>query len=232
MHLFYQPDIIQGSHFLNEEESRHCVKVMRHKIGDIIKVIDGKGGSFTAQITKADYRKCEFEIIEQSKSPEKRFNIHIGIAPTKNMDRLEWFVEKCVEIGIDEISFIQCQQSERKHLKLDRLERKAISAMKQSTNNQFPKLYDLMSFQQFIENNSNPDQKFIAYVDELIPEHLYNLAERNQRYLVLIGPEGDFSKEEISMAKTNDFVPVSLGKSRLRTETAGIVACHILNLIN
>lgn len=231
MHLFYQPNINNGSYFLEPDESRHCVKSLRQKENDEIQVTDGKGHLFTVTITKADTRKCAFEIINKEAKEKETHHIHIAIAPTKSLDRIEWFVEKSVEIGIDEVSFILCQQSEKRFMKLERIKRKAISAMKQSLKYSLPKINALENFGSFIEQDFGDTQKYIAYVDHSIPQHLKDAAKKNQRYLVLIGPEGDFSKEEISMAKKKGFTPISLGKNRLRTETAGVTACHILNLV-
>ena len=230
MHLFYQPNINVGNHYLEPEESRHCVKSLRQKMGDKIQVTDGAGNLFTVKITKADTRKCAFEVISREEKVEEKHYIHIAIAPTKNLDRMEWFVEKAVEIGIDEISFILCQQSEKRFMKLERIKRKAISAMKQSQKYSLPKINALENLDKFIEQDFKNTQKLIAYVDHTISQHLKDVAKSNQRYLVLIGPEGDFSEKEITLAKEKGFTPISLGKNRLRTETAGVAACHILNL--
>ena len=231
MSLFYQPEVSGGAHFLDEEESRHCIKVLRHKAGDIIKVQDGSGNIFSVQITSAHPKKCEFEVLDAEFQPLPPHHIHIAIAPTKNLDRIEWFVEKVVEIGVQEISFISCKNSERKVLKLDRLERKALSAMKQSQHLYLPKLNELKPFNDFIAKVSEAN-KYIAYVDFNNSVKLSRSAEAGNDYCVLIGPEGDFSSEELEMALKNGFKKVSLGNSRLRTETAGMVACHTLNMIN
>ncbi|MCG8476823.1 MAG: 16S rRNA (uracil(1498)-N(3))-methyltransferase [Cytophagales bacterium] len=233
MILFYQPDLEnQNACFLSEEESRHCVKVLRKKNGDQIIVVDGKGNRHQAVITNAQPKKCEFEIQSTESFERNPYNIHIAIAPTKNIDRIEWFVEKAVEFGVDEISFIQCARSERKNLKPERLIKKAVSAAKQSLKFWFPKINALTSYNDFIQSASDCDQRFIAYVDETLPEHLKSAARPNKKICVMIGPEGDFSPEEIKTAFNNSFQAIHLGKSRLRTETAGIAAAHILNLIN
>ncbi len=231
MHLFYQPNINDGSHFLEPDESRHCIKSLRQKEGDEIQVTDGKGNLFTVKVTEADTRKCAFEVVNKEEKVEGSYHIHIAIAPTKSLDRMEWFVEKAVEIGIDEISFILCDQSEKRFMKLERIKRKAISAMKQSLKYCLPKINALENFDKFIEQDFKNTQKFIAYVDHSIPQHLKDVTKSNQQYLVLIGPEGDFSEKEITLAKEKSFTPISLGKNRLRTETAGVAACHILNLV-
>ncbi len=231
MHLFYQPNINNRS-YLEPEESRHCVKSLRQKENDEIQVTDGKGHLFTVKIAKADIRKCAFEIINKEKKGTENHHIHIAIAPTKSLDRIEWFIEKAVEIGINEVSFILCHQSEKRFMKLERIKRKAISAMKQSLKYRLPKINALEGFGKFIKQDFGNTQKLIAYVDHSIPQHLKDAAKANHQYLVLIGPEGDFSEKEITLAKEKGFTPISLGKNRLRTETAGIAACHILNLIN
>ncbi len=231
MRLFYQPLISEGYLFLDVDESRHCIKVLRLKIGDPIKVIDGTGICYECEISDDNPRKCQFIITNSTITKEKPFHIHIAIAPTKNQDRLEWFIEKAVEFGVDKISLIHCRQSERKTVKLDRLKKKAVGAMKQSLHFKQPEIQELMAFNAFIETN-DANQKFIAYVDEHHQLQLQNAAQSGKSYLVLIGPEGDFSEQEIKAAKSHQYEAISLGKSRLRTETAGIAACHILNLIN
>lgn len=233
MQLFYQSAISAGENHLDAEESRHCIKVLRKQPGDTIHITDGKGTFYIARIVKADPRQCTFEIIEKNLEPEKKHHIHIAIAPTKNLDRMEWFVEKAVELGVDEISFVVCNNSERKVLKLDRLERKAISAMKQSLKATLPTLHAVVQFQKFLEKSTPADEKYIAYIDkENTTPHLKSLLRPKQVYCILIGPEGDFSPEEVTLARQKGFQTVSLGNSRLRTETAGIAACVMLNLYN
>jgi len=233
VHIFYQPLIAQGINYLEEEESRHAIKVLRLKTGALITLIDGIGGRYEACITHANPKKCEFEVKIKEEDPDKRsFYIHIAIAPTKNIDRLEWFVEKSVEFGINEISLLICEHSERKTVKNERLIRKAISATKQSLKANIPIINPARKFNDFLENLPNDQQRMIAYVDQSIPKHLKEKAAGGQKYCVLIGPEGDFSPAEIKKALEQGFEAISLGKSRLRTETAGVAACHILNLIN
>lgn len=231
MQLFFQPDIVSGNLFLNEEESRHCVKVLRKREGDEINIVDGQGGIYLATIEKADAKKCSFAIKETTIHQGRSYYIHVAIAPTKNADRIEWFVEKAIELGIDKITFVDCENSERAKVNIERLQKKAVSAMKQSLNPWLPQLSPIHNFKSFC-STSEAEQKFIAYVDEKIPTHLKNAALPDKHYLILIGPEGDFSQKEIELAMENGFEPVSLGKSRLRTETAGLAACHICNLVN
>lgn len=231
MNLFYQPEIQQGVHYLDPTESKHCTKVLRKKAGDLIHITDGKGFRYDALITNADMHQCVFEIRETIPEVAKPYSIHIAISPTKHPDRLEWFVEKSVELGVDKITLIDCDHTERTHIKLERLEKLAISAMKQSLRFTLPFISGPDKIQDVI-NRADAASKFIAYVEPANPIHLKNVAKPNSDYLVLIGPEGDFSSEELKLTQEKKFVKVSLGTNRLRTETAGVAACHILNLVN
>ncbi|NOS92732.1 MAG: 16S rRNA (uracil(1498)-N(3))-methyltransferase [Cyclobacteriaceae bacterium] len=230
MNLFYLPGIIEGIYFLDEEESRHAVKVLRMGAGDPLTLADGKGTWYYARIKNADAKKCTFDVLEKKYFSKKDYCIHLAIAPTKNADRIEWLVEKNVEMGIDEISFMQCQTSERKNVNIERIEKIAVSAMKQSQQAWLPVINALKPFREIIQQQA--DQKFIGYVDASNPHHLKALAQPKKKYLILIGPEGDFSNEELELAQKNGFEKISLGTNRLRTETAGMVACQVLNLIN
>jgi 16S rRNA (uracil1498-N3)-methyltransferase len=231
MHHFYEPDIIHGTNFLNEEESKHALKVMRLREGDLIDVMDGKGSIYHCRITNPG-KNCEFKVLDQKVGSRRPFLIHIAIAPAKNPERMEWFIEKATEIGIDKVSVIITRNTERNKMRKERMLKKAVSAMKQSMNLWLPEINEEIDFLEFIKNHSGEYHKFIAYVDENHQSHLKDAAPRGQSTLILIGPEGDFTKEEIKIALEHDFSPVSLGQSRLRTETAGIVACHTLNMIN
>lgn len=231
MNLFYQPLISEGIHHLDEEESRHCVKVLRKNSGDRIHLTDGKGFFYDALISKPDFRQCQFSIEKTIPAEARDYTIHIAIAPTKNADRIEWFVEKATEFGIDKITLIECENSERTFLKTERLRKIAVSAMKQSLKATLPVIDDLMPFSDLIASSKEAG-KFIAYVDNSNTVHLQHVAARSQASVVLIGPEGDFSQGEVTLALKAGFTKVSLGKSRLRTETAAVAACHILNLIN
>ncbi|GAB1445105.1 16S rRNA (uracil(1498)-N(3))-methyltransferase [Flammeovirgaceae bacterium] len=229
MPLFYQPLIPEGIRSLEHEESRHAVKVHRLKSGDPLQLTDGKGSLYKAVVTEISKSSCHFSISETIRIPERNFSIHVAIAPTKNTDRMEWFVEKVTEIGIEEISFIQCENSERMVINMERITKKAISAVKQAGQVRLPTIHPISNIETIIAQPA--DQKFIAHVDQNNPKHLKEAALQSN-YLVLIGPEGDFTQQEIDKATEKGFEKVSLGPSILRTETAGLVACHILNLIN
>ncbi len=230
MTIFYQKSIQGGENSLSEEESKHCFQVLRHQKGDEILVFDGIGGIHRSILTQVSKKRCEFEIKESNYAPEKNFHIHLGIAPTKNADRMEWMIEKLSEIGVDEVTFIQTQHSERKKLRLDRLEKKAISAMKQSGNPFLLKTNELISLKSFL-GSVNSDFKLIAHVDDS-HQYLTEAIQSDQSITILIGPEGDFSLEEMSLAKASGFKAVSLGQNTLRTETAGFVACCMINSTN
>ncbi len=232
MHIFYTPELSGASYTLDETESKHCVRVLRLQKGDEITLVDGRGGLFTAQIADANPKRCLVEVIQSELNfGLTNYRIHIAIAPTKNMDRTEWFLEKATEIGIDRITPLLCRYSERKEVKLDRLEKVMVSAMKQSLKAYLPQLDGLTKFNDFLQQPFE-GQKFIAHCEEQHRELLKSAVKSGGNYLILIGPEGDFSTEEIASAIKAGFQPVSLGDSRLRTETAGVVACHTFNLLN
>jgi 16S rRNA (uracil1498-N3)-methyltransferase len=231
VNLFYQPLIPEGVHYLDAEESRHCVKVLRKTEGDQILITDGKGLFYSAKITGADSQKCKFEILEKTVEAARTYAVHIAISPTKNADRIEWFVEKATELGIDRITLLECKNTERAYLKSGRLEKVALSAMKQSLKARVPEIRGITQFKDLI-SDSTEDERFIAFVDHTNPNHLQSIATPNKAYVVMIGPEGDFTPEELMLAEKAGFKKVSLGNTRLRTETAGMAACHILNLIN
>ena len=231
MQLLYIPDISGNSVILDETESKHAVKVLRMSEGTLVNIVDGKGGFYEAEISDAHPKRCRLSILNiQRKTMRKNYRIHIAIAPTKNIARFEWFLEKATEIGIDEITPLLSEHSERKVVKFERSEKILISAMKQSQKAFLPKLNEMTPFTEFIQNNPEK-QKFIAHCNEGEKTHLKNAIEKGNDIVILIGPEGDFSVDEIAMAKEKGFCEISLGNERLRTETAGIVACHIANLI-
>ncbi len=231
MQLFYQADIVDGINLLDEEESRHIQKALRLTVGDTIRLTDGKGYYYEAQLAPNQGRSSAFKVLTKTRSPAPKHSIHVAIAPTKNADRIEWFVEKVVELGIQQISFVLCDNSERKTINLDRIEKKAISAMKQSGQYHLPMINGLIPYKQFVKTVKE-EERFIGFVDEENPHRLKDLAKSKSSYVILIGPEGDFSEAELNLSYTHNFKKVSLGSTRLRTETAGIAACHILNLVN
>ena len=234
MYLFYCPDI-EKEQTLSEEESGHCVRVLRYTTGDEILITDGRGTTYTARITNPHPKHCDFEILSREKQEKHHaFHLHIAVAPTKNIERLEWAIEKCVEIGVDEITPLLCRFSERKQLRTDRLEKIILSAAKQSLTPYLPVLHELTPYDEFIQRQGQHpgQQNVIAHCYKEDKRVLKNEIEKGRDVLVLIGPEGDFSEQEIADALALGFVPVSLGNSRLRTETAAVVACHTAVLIN
>ena len=208
------------------------MRVLRLQAGDELEVVDGAGGYYFAVVTNPHPKHCEFQIKETITEYGKRdYRLHIAIAPTKNIERLEWFIEKCTEIGVDEITPILCRFSERKIIKPERLEKIIVSAAKQSLKAYFPILNPMCSFRDFIQQTT-VSQKFIAHCYEQDKQLLQRVYQKSFDAVILIGPEGDFSPEEVQAAIQHQFHPVSLGSSRLRTETAGIAACHTISLIN
>ncbi len=232
MDYFYQPDIIHDAFHLDEEESRHCAKVLRKKIEDQIIVLDGKGGIYTCKIKKIHGKQVEFDIIDKRTREESGYSVHLVIAPTKNADRIEWLIEKSIEIGLHQISFIDCHNSERHGLNMARIRKKVISAMKQCQNPYLPIVNDILPLKDYLDTADENSEKYICHASGGKGNYLINAANRGSSYLVLIGPEGDFTKEELSQTEKKGFIPVSLGNSRLRTETAGLVACVVLNELN
>jgi 16S rRNA (uracil1498-N3)-methyltransferase len=229
MNIFYSQNIRGNNGILDEAESHHCVKVLRLQVGDEVFLVDGKGGFFEGVIALANQKASIIEIKKsQFEFGKRNYNIHIAIAPTKNIERFEWFLEKATEIGIDEITPIICHHSERKILREDRLEKVITSAMKQSLKAYHPVFHSLTSFEKFIET-SRAGNRLIAHCIESERHDLIKMKPENYDFNLLIGPEGDFSEKEVKIAISKGFLPVSLGKSRLRTETAGIVACQIIS---
>lgn len=231
MHVFYTPDI-QTRAELPEEEAQHCVRVLRLSAGDPVMLTDGKGNFYRAEISAATNKRCLLNILEIiPQEPLWSGHLHIAMAPTKNMDRTEWFTEKATEIGFDELTFLNCRYSERKVIKTERISKILVSAIKQSLKARLPILNEMTDFNKFISQPFK-GQKFIAHCYEGEKPLLKEVVRTGEDALVLIGPEGDFSEEEVRKAMENGFRPISLGRSRLRTETAALVACHILNLQN
>jgi 16S rRNA (uracil1498-N3)-methyltransferase len=234
MQLFYTPDIDPShpQYFLSEEESKHCIRVLRLETGSQVQLIDGKGGLYTARIQDAHPKRTILQITSVITAFNKRNHyLHIAIAPTKNIERMEWFLEKATEIGIDEISLIICQRSERKEVKTERLNKIITSAIKQSIKAYHPVLNEPVSYSQLLAKPFE-GQKFIAHCEKRDKTNLRTELITAGKYLVLIGPEGDFTTHEIDDAMQNGFKPITLGESRLRTETAALEACFEVNFLN
>ncbi|REE05567.1 RsmE family RNA methyltransferase [Marinoscillum furvescens] len=231
MHFFYQPEVENGAQFLRDEEYQHCIKVLRHRVGDEIGILDGRGGFFTCTLSSISGKQCDFKISSSHRKAARSFRQHILIAPTKNMDRMEWFVEKACELGVDEISFVLTSNCERRKLRLDRLEKKALSALKQSKSGFLTKINGLTPLPEALQTVDASDHKFIAYVAPDLP-YLASVMPPNAHTAVLIGPEGDFSAEEVALTEKAQFQKISLGKNILRTETAGVVVAHLANVVN
>lgn len=232
MHLFYQPNFSEIL-ALTDDEAFHAAKVLRLREGEQVQVTDGKGNRYEALVKNTNLKHCELTVLQYTQQPARPYTIEIALAPTKNLDRMEWFVEKATEIGIDKISFFYTQHSERRILKLERLHKIAISAMKQSLQAYLPEIVEIGDFDKFLTLTSPASQKFMAHLPEsIVPPHLLKRVQSHQNYVVLIGPEGDFTKDEIQLTQQNGFQMVTLGNTRLRTETAALVACHTLHVAN
>ena len=231
---FFAPDLLQTL-TLPESESGHAVRVLRHSEGDAVEVVDGKGNLFRCTVVSAHHKACVVEINEQISLPKVWTpTITIAVAPTKNMDRMEWLLEKLVEIGIDRFVPVRCARSERKDIKIERLEKIAVSAMKQSLKAVLPQISPMVSIKEFLQSVGTEDcDKFVGYCDENTPRQLLSRAYRpEQDVVILIGPEGDFSLEEIKACSDVGFVPVTMGDNRLRTETAALVGCDTIHIVN
>ena len=233
MQLFYNPDINENTlqFSFEKEESKHIVKVLRKSVGDTLHITNGAGWLFTAQIDIPNINKCVVSIISKSKQSKHDYKLHLAVAPTKMNERYEWFLEKAAEIGVDTITPIICDHSERKIIKVERFEKILQSAMKQSLSCYMPKLNEAITFKDFVSQNFNGDL-FIAHCEETDRKSLKQQLQPQRNITILIGPEGDFSTKEIQLAIQNKFIPVTLGNTRLRTETAAIVACHSVAFVN
>ena len=232
MYYFFSTDISDVKAILSKEESTHCITVLRHKVGDIIHIVNGKGIRFTCKISNVNNGCVETEVIEKKELSNKtNCYIHIAISPTKSSQRFEWFIEKAVEIGIDEISFVKCSNSERKKININRIHKIALTAMKQSLKASLPKINDMKDFDIIVKGISEK-HKYIGYLNKISNDFLNDIVPKNNSCCLFIGPEGDFTEDEISTSLENNFIPVLLGNSRLRTETAAIAGCLTLNQIN
>ncbi|WP_250436535.1 16S rRNA (uracil(1498)-N(3))-methyltransferase [Hanstruepera flava] len=233
MQLFYNPNLTKESHqiIFDKDESRHIAKVLRKNINDELHITNGKGLLFTASILENHIKQCIAQVVSVDTKIKPKYNLHLAVAPTKMNDRYEWFLEKATEIGVSEITPIICDHSERKVIKHDRFERIVQSALKQSLQCYIPKLNPTVNFNDFI-HQKHTGQLFIAHCEETKKQSLKQLIQQKKDITILIGPEGDFSVKEIETATENNFIPVTLGETRLRTETAAIVACHSVAFVN
>ena len=230
MHTFFAPDLSGASYTLPEDESKHAVRVLRLGAADVVELLDGRGGRYQAAVAEANPKRCQLRITAQELVPPRSYFTHIAVAPTKNLDRMEWFVEKAVEIGVERITFLRCARSERRELKLDRLEKIAISALKQSGQTWLPQLDGLTDFTAFVAG-ATPAATFIAHLEEGERTALAAVAGAGPGCCVLIGPEGDYTPAEIALALGRGIRPVTLGASRLRTETAALAAVFTAQLV-
>jgi 16S rRNA (uracil1498-N3)-methyltransferase len=233
MQLFYNPNIDETTETFSfdKEESKHIIKVLRKKDSDILFVTNGSGYLFETEITLASDSKCTVKVISFEKKPAPKFHLHLAVAPTKMNDRYEWFLEKATEIGVSEITPIICDRSERKVIKNDRFDKIILTAMKQANGLYLPKLNEAVTFKEFLKRESEGLQ-LIAHCEETEKKTLKQVLKPNESVTLLIGPEGDFSEKEIALAVEKKYAPVSLGNTRLRTETAAIVACHSIVFFN
>lgn len=233
MHVFYTPDIHTADYTLNEEESRHCSKVLRLTIGDRVSLIDGRGGLYEAEIVSESKKNVLLKVVSTINEYQKRnHHLHIAVAPTKNIDRLEWFLEKATEIGIDEVTPVICERSERKVVKEDRLFKVITSAVKQSLQAYHPVLNEAISLTQFLKQEHQGTKMMAHCIDGEPRAYISETIRPHERYLILIGPEGDFTPKEIELALQSGFKPLTLGNTRLRTETAALAACFEVNYLN
>lgn len=234
MHIFYTPDIdiAASSYQLSEEESKHSSRVLRLKPDDEISLVDGRGSTFIARITDAHPKRTKARIISSYTEQKARpYHLHLVVAPTKNIERYEWFLEKATEIGVDEITPVICEHAERKDVKHDRLNKIVVAAMKQSQQSFLPVLNGTIRFNEFIQK-SHSAKKYIAHCDDQEKHPLQSVLPPGESSIILIGPEGDFSGAEIRTAREAGFLPITLGQTRLRTETAALVACMEVSVLN
>ncbi|WP_412467139.1 16S rRNA (uracil(1498)-N(3))-methyltransferase [Pedobacter sp. KLB.chiD] len=233
MHIFYTPDITQNTYTLNEEESKHCVRVLRLTIGAVVNLVDGSGGFYTAQITSDNPKKVSLAVLNVETEFHKRNHyLHIAVAPTKNIDRIEWFLEKATELGIDEVTPIITDRSERRIVKADRLNKVITSAVKQSIKAYHPKLNEAIAFETFLKEPFDGDRLIAHCIDNGEKQYISKLVVPHQKYLILIGPEGDFTSDEVNLALNKGFKALTLGDNRLRTETAALSVCFEINYLN
>ncbi|SHK72544.1 16S rRNA (uracil(1498)-N(3))-methyltransferase [Hymenobacter psychrotolerans] len=228
-HTFFAPDLSADTYTLPEDESKHAVRVLRLTPGDAVALVDGRGGVFQAQVTDANPKRCQLRIVQQQQVPRRPYFVHVAVAPTKNLDRMEWLVEKAVEMGVEQLTFLRTARSERRELKLERLQKIAVSALKQSGQAWLPVLTELTDFADFLPTAA-AETTFIAHLEEGERTPLARVAAAGTGCCVLIGPEGDFTPQEIEAAFARGVRPVTLGASRLRTETAALAAVHTVHV--
>jgi len=230
MPTFYAPDLAVPTYTLPEEESKHAVRVLRLRPGDAVELVNGRGGVYQAEVVQADAKRCQLRITHEQQVPRRPYWVHMAVAPTKNLDRMEWLVEKATEMGVDRMSFLRCTRSERRELKLERLEKIAVSALKQSGQAWLPQLDEMTDFSAFLPTVA-PATTFIAHLADDERTELAHVAKVST-CCILIGPEGDFTPEEIAAARQRGIQPVALGLTRLRTETAALAAVHTVHVVN
>ncbi len=232
MPTFFSPGLQPGqlTYQLPEDESKHAVRVLRLSLGDAVELVNGQGSIFQAAVAQADAKRCELRLVAEQQVPRRPTYTHVAVAPTKNLDRMEWLVEKAVEVGIERLTFLRCARSERRELKLERLEKIAISALKQSGQAWLPQLDELIDFEKFIPT-IDPATTFIAHLEEGERTALAHVIAAAPSSCVLIGPEGDFTPAEIELALSRGVRPVTLGASRLRTETAALAAVFTAQVV-
>ena len=234
MQLFYAPEITIPRYTLPEEESKHCLRVLRMELGDELHLTDGRGTMYRCKVVDANAKRCTVEVVERIDNYEPLpYRLTMAVAPTKNIDRFEWFLEKATEVGITEIYPIECDHSERRQIKLDREQKVITAAVKQSLKAYHPTLHPLTDLRTVLTMEFD-GEKYIAHCNDSLGEREYlgKLLKKGGNALILIGPEGDFSPEEITFALRNGFKPISLGKQRLRTETAAVIATVITATVN
>lgn len=229
MQLFYSTNINNHLITLDENDSKHAIKVLRMQEGDLLRVVDGKGNFYTCEIIQAHSKKCLLNIKDKTFTENPYSNLHIAIAPTKNINRFEWFLEKATEIGIGSIQPLITANSERREVKIERLEKVVIAAMKQSLKSHLPIIEEIISFDQFLKMNHKGNLLLAHCNDQFERHHITKATDTNNKTLILIGPEGDFNSKEIEKAMANGFKSISLCEARLRTETAAIVATTLIN---
>lgn len=234
MNLFYCENISNDTFILEKEESTHLIKVLRKKKGDHVLFTDGKGILFTCEILENNLKHTKLRVLNKKVQPKHDYYLHIAISPTKNIDRIEWFIEKSTELNIDEITPIICGNSERKSINIAKLSKIMISASKQSLSTHFPIINETINFTDFINSTTNfKGTKLIAHCNEsLNKKGLKFYLKPSEPYIIAIGPEGDFRNNEITLAQKENFHEISLGNKRLRTETAGLICVNYVNFIN